>query len=40
MGKNIEVLVVDDDLVAAQTFADLIKTKYGFCTEAYSGTVA
>lgn len=36
MGKNIEVLVVDDDLVAAQTFADLIKTKYGFCTEAYS----
>lgn len=36
MGKIIEVLVVDDDLAAAQTFADLIGTKYGFGTEAYS----
>ena len=36
MGKIIEVLVVDDDLAAAQTFADLIQTKYGFGTEAYS----
>ena len=36
MSNNIELLVVDDDLAAAQTFADLIATKYGLGTEAYS----
>ena len=36
MDKNIEILVVDDDLAAAQTFAELVSAKYGFCTEAYS----
>ena len=36
MDKNVEVLVVDDDLAAAQTFSELIATKYSFCTEAYS----
>ena len=28
MDKNVEVLVVDDDLAAAQTFSELIATKY------------
>ena len=27
MDKNVEVLVVDDDLAAAQTFSELIATK-------------
>ena len=36
MDKNVEVLVVDDDLTAAQTFSELIATKYRFRTEAYS----
>ena len=36
MDKNVEVLVVDDDLAAAQTFSELIATKYSFRTEAYS----
>ena len=36
MDENIEVLVVDDDLAAAQTFSELIATKYSFRTEAYS----
>ena len=36
MDKKVEVLVVDDDLAAAQTFAELIMAKYDFCTEAYS----
>lgn len=36
MDKNVEVLVVDDDLAAAQTFAELIEAKYHFGTDAYS----
>ena len=34
MDKNVEVLVVDDDLAAAQTFAELIEAKYNFGTDA------
>lgn len=36
MSKKVEVLIVDDDLAAAQSFAELVETKYGFGTEAYS----
>ena len=36
MAKDIEILVVDDDLPAAESFAEFIHQKLGLVTAAYS----